>query len=279
MPEINERSILMGTSGRMNSVIYNIPVDLVPNYQGRRIAVRSLDPSEIVLALPDGHRENLQFVQLLSTEIGPEKLDVFPDWGRDVPLDIVVTDPVKEFPRLYNFSKLLDTHPIRISISVKPGFIKAVKLAVALNFAVKLVVDQPDDGLVHEMSEVLDMYLHRPSISQPIEYFHSMFLSSYRKEPASLWMIQEDDPDHFRFVSDQGVESLSLRFANNDPALATPSNGSPECGNCKFKTKCGGYFKWPDPNYNCSGVKTVFTTIEAAAEELRENIASMTAVN
>ena len=275
MPETERRSV----SGIMDSVIYNIPVDLVPNYRGRQIVVRILEPSEIVAALPDGDRENLKFIQLLSTDIGAEKLDAFADRGPEVPIDILVSDPVREYPRLYNFSKLLDTHPIRVSISVRSGFGKAVKLAAALNFAVKLVVDQPDDGLVEEMSEVLDMYLHRSSISQPIEYFHSMFLSSYREESASLWMIQEDDPDHFRFVSDEGDETFSLRFAGMDPASENPSNGSPECGSCEFKAKCGGYFKWPNPDYNCSGVKSLFATIDAAAKELRENVASMTAAH
>jgi len=262
----------------MNSVIYNIPVNLVPNYRGRQIVVRALDPNKVIAALPDSDREGLQFVQLLSAEIDPDKLDTLTRWGQDVPLDILVTDPVLEFPHLYNFSKLLDSHPVRISISVKPGFIKAVKLAAALNFAIKLVVSQPDAALIKEISEVLDMYLHRSSISQPIEYFHSIFLSSYREEPASLWMIQEDDPDHFRFVSDGGEEKLTPRFAGHDPASIIPSNGSSECATCEFKTKCGGYFKWPDPHYSCDGVKSLFATIDEAAEELTENVASMSAV-
>ena len=240
--------------------------------------MRVIDPSELVAALPDIDREDVQFVQLLSADIDPDKLEALAQWGRDVPLDIIITDPVREFPRLYNFSNLLDTHPIRISIAVKPGFIKAVKLAAALNFAIKLVVSQPDDDLINEMIEVLDIYLHRSSISQPIEYFHSMFLSSYQDEPASLWMIQEDDPDHFRFVSDEGEETASLRFAGNDPTIAIPSKGSFECTTCEFETKCGGYFKWPDPNYNCKCVKTLFATIDDAAEELKQNVASMIAV-
>ena len=132
--------------------------------------------------------------------------------------------------------------------------------------------------LIEEMSQVLDMYLHRSGISQPIEYFHSLFLSSYRQEPTSLWMIQEDDPDHFRFISDEGEETVSPRFAGSDPASRTPSNGSSDCSACEFETRCGGYFKWPDADYNCRGVKILFATIEAAAEELRGDVASMIAV-
>lgn len=261
----------------MDSYTYNVPVKLLPDYRGRKIVVRGLDPDEIVAALPEGGREGLQYVQLLSPNIELEKLDAFAYWGEEVPLDILVKAPVREFPLLYNFSKLLDKHPIRVSIAVVPGFIKAVKLAAALNFAVKLVVSQPYDALVLEMSEVLDMYLHRSSISQPIDYFHSIFLSSYRQEPTSLWMIQEDDPANYRFVSDEGEESVSSRFDGRDPVSSTPSNGSSECATCSFVTNCGGYFKWPNPDYNCSGVKTIFATIDAAAIELRADVASMSA--
>jgi hypothetical protein len=262
----------------MNSLIYNIPLHLVPHYRDRRVVVRALELNNIAEVLPDSDRENLQFIQLPSAGIEPANLDGFADWGEDVPLDILINDPVQEFPLLYHFSKLLDKHPIRVSIAVKPGFIKAVKLAAALNFAVKLVVGQPDDVLIEEMSQVLDMYLHRSGISQPIEYFHSLFLSSYRQEPTSLWMIQEDDPDHFRFISDEGEETVSPRFAGSDPASRTPSNGSSDCSACEFETRCGGYFKWPDADYNCRGVKILFATIEAAAEELRGDVASMIAV-
>lgn len=279
MPEAENRSFRLHPQKEMNSYIYNIPVNLRQDYCGREIIVRGQDPDAIVAALPDSDRGGLQFIQLLSPKIEPQKLDAFSDWGEEVPLDILVNDPVQEFPLLYNFSKLLDEHPIRVSIAVKPGFIKAVKLAVALNFAVKLVVSQPDDALVQEMSEVLDMYLHRSNVSQPINYFHSIFLSSYRQEPTSLWMIQEDDPANYRFVSDEGEETASPRFGRRDPASSTPSNGNRECETCPFVSNCSGYFKWPDPDYNCSGVKTLFATIDAAAIELRFDLASMGAAH
>jgi hypothetical protein len=193
-----------------------------------------------------------------------------------------MTNPAVDFRFLYRFRNLLDKHPIRVSISVKPGFPSAVKLALALNFAVKLEVGQPDRPLIEELSEVLNHYLHRSIVSQPVEYFHSIFLSFYHQEPSSLWFIQEEDPDQIRFVSDDGTESLSTRFGSvgqNAARLSlaqvikhVPSGARIECDDCEFLDRCGGYFKWPDRSFSCDGVKELFRTIQQAAAELTNDL-------
>jgi len=262
----------------MNSVTYNVPARLVSEYKGRQVIVRSLDPGEIVQEFSGEDLDNVKYVQLLSADIDPEALAPLANWGRGVPMDIVISDPASEFPLLYSFSKLLDKHPIRASIAVRPGFLKAVKLALALHFTVKLDVGQPDASLIEEMKEVLDLYLHDASVGQPVECFHSIFLSFYRQEPASVWFIQEEDPEHFRFVSDDGVETVSRRFAGVDPMAKrddATAREALECDTCQFMAVCGGYFKWPDRNYGCEGVKAVFGTINAAAAELKQTVDSM----
>lgn len=271
----------------MNSVTYSIPADMVAAYRGRQVIVRSPDPALIVEHLSKEDIDNVQYVQLLAVEVEPETLAPLANWGRAVPLDIVIRNPALEFPLLYNFSKLLDKHPIRASIAVKPGFVKAVRLALALKFAVKLEVEQPEPALIEEMTEVLDLYLHRPNVSQPVEYFHSIFLSFYRQEPASLWFVQEEDPEYFRFITDEGVETVSPRFAGVDPKSITGNRAAAglearpregiECDTCEFLDRCGGYFKWPDRDFSCEGVKTIFATLSAAAVELREDLATFAA--
>jgi hypothetical protein len=94
-----------------------------------------------------------------------------------IPLEIFLKEP-GDYLNLYNFTYLLDTHPVRVVIPVVSGFSKAVKLAVALNFAVKLNVKQPNPELLKELEEVLDLYLHRTQIQQPIDFFH-MTLTSF----------------------------------------------------------------------------------------------------
>ena len=272
----------------MNSVIYNIPATMVAAYGGRQVVVRSHDPAEIVQHLSEDALDNVQYVQLLAPDIAPETLMLLANWGRDVRLDIVMRNPAVEFPLLYNFSKLLDKHPIRASIAVKPGFGKAVKLALALKFAVKLEIEQPNPALIDEMAEILDLYLHRPNVSQPVEYFHSIFLSLYGQERANLWIVQEEDPEYFRLITDDGVETVSPRFAGLDPKSATliraekslevPPSEVIECDTCEFLECCGGYFKWPNRDFSCERVKTIFGTLNEAAVELRADLAACAAL-
>ena len=264
----------------METVIYNIPAQMVEAYRGRQVIVRSHDPAELVQRLShEADKENVLYVQLLSLNCEVEALS---RWAETLPLDLVMRDPAREFPLLYNFSKLQDKHPVRVSISVRPGFVKAVKLALALNFAVKLEVGQPDSALLEEMAEVLDLYLHRTNVSQPVEYFHSTFLSFYHKEPSSLWFIQEEDPEQFRFITDEGEETVSERFAgiylkDHTGSIVreqphAPLSGKSECDACEFFACCGGYFKWPDREFSCEGVKTLFGTLEGAAAELKNDL-------
>jgi hypothetical protein len=261
----------------MDSLIYNIPARLVGAYTGRRVIVRSHDPAELVGCIAQLNPDDVLYAQLLSLEV-----DVTPltDWKQSVPLDLVMQRPADEFPLLYRFSHLLDKHQIRVSIPVTAGFANAVWLTLALQFSVKLEVGQPDQDLIEELNKVLELYLHRSTVSQPVEYFHSIFLSFFHQEPSSLWFIQEEDPEQTRFVSDTGEESFSKRLNGLPvqiqksllPAEETLSGGKSECDDCEFFDRCGGYFKWPNKDYSCEGVKTLFGTMRAAAAELRADL-------
>ena len=266
----------------MNSVTYNIPAHLFDSYQGRKVIVRSDNPIDLVSYLSQANLENVLYAQLTSIE---GDLDPLLTWASALPVDVLVRDPAVEYPLLYNFSKLLDKHPVRSSISVKNGFVKAVRLALALGFSVKLEVGQPDASLIAEMAEVLDLYIRRSEVSQPVEYFHSTFLSFFnRKQSANLWFLQEEDPEQFRFITNEGAETVSPRFGEIDwkdlePILAARRMESTlsektECDGCEFLATCGGYFKWPNQEFDCEGIKTLFSRLNLAAEELRSDLAS-----
>jgi hypothetical protein len=49
-----------------------------------------------------------------------------------------------------------------------------------------------------------------------------------------------------------------------------------ECCECEFFAYCGGYFKWPRKDYNCSGVKTLFRTLRDASVALRHDLNTFT---
>jgi hypothetical protein len=264
-----------------DSVVYNIPARMVGEYRNRPVIVRSQQASELVARVSEDYLKDLVCVQLLSVD---DDLDELVHWGESVPIDIVMRDPA-EFPRLYRYSDLLENHPVRVSIPVTPGCYKAVKLAVSLNFAVKLVIaQQPDQALIDEMAEALDLYLHRPSVSQPVEYFHSAFLGFYHGGATNLWLVQEEDPTEIRYITDEGKETISPRLngfalgADSGAVLASYQRAllaeKGECESCEFWDSCGGYFKWPDKQYQCDGVKSLFRTLKDAAAELQRELES-----
>ena len=265
----------------MNPIVYNIPVELVEAFRGQKVIVRSHDPSELLRALPNGALADLVAVQLLRLDSDAEALS---SWGHGVPVELVMADPAAEFAKLYRHAKLLDKHPMRVSLPVVPGFAKAVRVAVALQFAVKLEPGQPDPGVIGEMSEVLSFFLHNPSVGQPVEYFHSLLMAMLHGAPLTLWEIQEEDPAAMRYVLADGTQVVPR------PPFGTVVTGElgnfveifgegllaerGECAGCEYFGHCGGYFKWPRRDFSCDGVKAVFREVRGAAEELRGDLAA-----
>jgi hypothetical protein len=264
-----------------DSVVYNIPARMVEQYRGRQVIVRADQASELVARLSEEHLKDLVCVQLLSLD---GAVDDLIHWGESAPVDIVMRDPA-DFPKLYRCSELLENHPVRVSVPAVAGCSKAVKLGVSLSFAVKLVIDQqPDEALIEELAQVMDLYLHRPNVAQPVEYFHSTFLRFYHGEGPTLWSVQEEDPTVIRYVTDEGRETISPRLegisfgtdygsvvADYQQALLAEKG---ECDGCEFWDNCGGYFKWPEKQYQCEGVKSLFRTLKEAASELKRELKS-----
>lgn len=264
-----------------DSVVYNIPARMIGEYRSRPVIVRSDQASELVARVSEEYLQDLGCVQLLSLD---GEIDELIHWGESVPVDILMRDPT-EFPKLYRCADLLENHPVRVSIPVMPGCFKAVKLAVSLNFAVKLVIaQQPNQSLIEELAQILDLYLHRPNVAQPVEYFHSTFLAFYHGQATSLWSVQEEDPALIRYVTDDGKEAISPRldgftFAPDCGAVVADYQRAllaekGECEDCEFWDHCGGYFKWPDKQYRCDGVKSLFRTLKDAAGELQRELKS-----
>jgi hypothetical protein len=268
----------------MSTVVYNIPVQFVPAYRGREVIVRAQDPAELVQSLPESVLDKLVGVQLLSLTA---PVDVLADWGYGVPVELVMRSPETEFPLLYRHARLLDKHPVRVSIPVLPALFKAENVANALCFTVKLDVGQPAPAAIAALREVLDFYLHHTAVAQPVEFFHTALLSFYHQEPVTLWDVQEEDPAYVRYVTDDGKETVARRpvgvrvrgalgsfVANLQQALLAERS---ECCACEFFAHCGGYFKWPRQDYGCSGVKTLFRTLQDASAALRHDLNTFTA--
>lgn len=264
----------------MSTVVYDIPLYLVAAYKGRPIIVRTSYPAELAKVLTEEEMKNLIGVRLLSLNAD---VDALANWGYSVPVELAMVEPSTEYSLLYRHAKLLDKHPVRVSIPVTEGFGKAVKLATSLQFAVKLELSQPIPRAVEEMRTVLDFYLHQSSVSQPVEFFHSALMAFYHNQPLTLWAIQEEDPALLRFVTDEGVETIARsngdmyrltydldNFMANFRDELLVARG--ECQGCEFFENCMGYFKWPRRSFSCEGVKRVLSTLKQAARELHQDL-------
>jgi radical SAM protein with 4Fe4S-binding SPASM domain len=230
------------------TLVYNVPVKLVDRYRGRNLIVRSAAPAEIANSISTELLPLVRFVQLLSM---PGDISPLESWAAGVPIDIVLTTPAAGFTQLYNYATLKETHPVRITIPViEEGFGKAVRLAISLGFSVKLNPGQPDRFLIEELSGVLDLYLHNAKVQQPIEFFQTALRSFYQPQAISMWEINEEDPLQVRYITDDGEETISRRFAGFVPEAELHDfverfgeqllAEKGECCSCDFYSRCYG---------------------------------------
>ncbi|MFO1433320.1 MAG: hypothetical protein U1F76_25025 [Candidatus Competibacteraceae bacterium] len=263
------------------TLIYNAPTALLSAWRGRPAIARLHHPAALPTLLAAADLENLVSIQL---PLSPATIDELAQWREPVPLDLVLSEPDRHYPLLYRCSLLLDHCPVRISIPATSDFSKAVKLAISLQFAVKLEIIPSEPVLVEELTQVLTLYLHRSTVAQPIEPFHSSLLAFFHRQPVTLWTIQEEDPAVFRYITEQGEERLPGRLAGI-PAQADSGTfverwrrqlltENSECNGCPFLDYCSGYFKWPERAFRCDGVKMLFGTLQEAATELRQDLAA-----
>lgn len=263
----------------MNTMIYSIPLQRLDASGAKHVIIRSADVPALVSALSAENPERIISVQIAAAQANTEALNA---WGIGLPIELILNNPGNEFPSLYRHVNLLDQHPVWILIPVIPGFSKAVKLALALNFAVRLELGQPDADCIVELLEVLDFYLHQSSVAQPIDFVQGVLLGFYYGQPNPLWVIFDEQPNILRYVDDDGRETLAGRLAAaeiNLPADADLTSwidqflaAAADCQNCVFRQSCGGYFKWPHSDYDCAGVKQLFSVLHDAAEELRSDL-------
>lgn len=236
--------------------LYHVPLAYADHYPGQRLIIRTSDPAALVAAFPDPEPAQLAWVQLRGL---PEDCAPLRHWAPDLPIELVLSDPA-DYPQLYRYSTLLDTHPVRVTLPVLAGVWPAAKLASALYFAVHIDLGQPDPARLAELQRVLDHLLHHSAV-QPIEPFYTLLLTGFRQEPLTLWAVQERDPALFCVIDDDGL-----------PVAPPAAEPLPVCHSCPLLATCAGYLRWPDPAYDCATVIPLLQTVQDAAAELRQDL-------
>jgi hypothetical protein len=252
-------------------ITYNIPELLVEEYRGNPVIVRTSNPGTVVSVL---RPEDLDFLVRIQIHDLYCNLRALIDWEYSGPVEVVLMCPGTEFSALYQITELLCACPVRVVIPVVPGFLKAVRVAASLHCAVKLEVGQPYAALVSELHQALEFYLHGHGVTEPIEFFQGLLTAYVQNAPISLWDIQEDNPFYTAFVCEDGEVRPPGRISRlkAQDLSAERLSAHADCAQCSFAGCCAGYFKWPDPDYACDGVKTLLARITDAAHALAVDI-------
>lgn len=196
----------------------------------------------------------------------------------DVALDVVMSDPLAEYPMLYRLVDVSNTRAVRVTIPVRKGFLKALRLASALHLPARLLPTQPDEEELQELMEAVDFYLHDPMVEAPIEFFHSVIGWRIGETPTDLWLALERDPAVFPHFDEAGnpvlpsqrAEVLANAFVKDH--VDRLERDKSECLTCAWNGFCRGYFKLPDPAYSCEGVIKALDQLGAAASEIAAEI-------
>jgi len=195
----------------------------------------------------------------------------------DTPLDVALSDPAAEFSLLYRLVDVRNVRPVRVTIPAKPGFLKAMRLAVSLQLPVRILPGQPDSQTLAEIAKAVDFYLHDPMVETPVEFFHSVLAAFRGKGEGTLWMFLDQDPSVLFYRDAAGHALRASNFVATH--LSQLVEAGAECASCPWQSLCAGYFKSPDPAYNCAGVKELFGTLKSAADEIARDLATCDAAN
>ena len=260
-------------------ITYNVPAHLATSYSDQQLIIRSSDPEDLLKALSLLSPERVHYVQMCSLESGAS---AFGRADTQLWVDLVIQDIKKEVPLLYNFKEYSPPHSMRVTIPCSPGVGEAVNVAVALGFPVKLDFHQPPCSVFPELHAVLDDQLHKGTVNCPVEFFYSLLSSYINRNETTIWDIQEENPDRYRYVTDAGVGCVSSR----SPILQAPAKKhsfiqdvreellqeSGECASCDFFDHCIGYFKFPDRQYSCNETKRLLAILKQASVDLLSDL-------
>ncbi|HEY2572714.1 MAG TPA: hypothetical protein VGH65_01555 [Verrucomicrobiaceae bacterium] len=185
-----------------------------------------------------------------------------------LPLDVIVADPAAEYSLLYRLVDTRIVRGVRVTIPAAPGLMKALRLAASLQLPVRLLPGQPSSETLDELTAAARFYLHDPMVDAPVEFFHSLLAACRGMPTGTLWRILEEDPGIFARAESQNPPDFVAAH------LSQLIGKGAECATCRWQTTCAGYFKWPDPEYACGGVKQLFALFECAAHEIGVDLAA-----
>ena len=213
----------------------------------------------------------IEWLQVEGLIDDPEAWAIAAQGSIDIPVDVILSDPEREFPSLYRLVDVSQVRAVSVTIPAKPGMVKALRLAASLRLRIRILPGQPDAGALRELEAGALFFLFDPMVESPVEFFH--FLLGYFRglNEGTLWSALEQDPAAFSHSDSAGQPLHPSDFVASHLADLIEAGG--ECVSCQFQAVCAGYFKSPDPAYQCAGIKNILSIFEVAAREISREIA------
>jgi hypothetical protein len=187
-----------------------------------------------------------------------------------IPLDVVLEHPASEFSALYRLADVRLAREVRVTIPARPGLMKALRLAAALQLSVRLLPGQPDSAALAELAEAAEFYLRDAMVEAPVEFFHSVLSTLRGLGEGTLWQFLEQDPAIYSHRDPAGRPQFEHDFVASH--LTHLLQEGAECVSCPWQKICAGYFKWPEPVYDCAGIKRLFALLQCAAAEMTRDL-------
>jgi hypothetical protein len=250
--------------------VHNAPVGWALAHPTGPVIVRATTPDDVV-AVSGLHPERIVSIEAALDLAGA-------GWPEGVPIDVVLEDPGREAAGLYALNPIARQRPVRVTIPGRPGMARAARVAMALQFPVRLLTLQPSPDVLAELDDALEVYLRGAQTAAPVEFLQSALAWCLHGEAPTAWIALELDPDWFPRVDD---EAAGTRAWSPPPAvpgvvrarLAKLAEAGAECATCRFRQWCEGFFKWPDPAYRCDGgVIPLLARIEESAAQLSRDL-------
>lgn len=181
----------------------------------------------------------------------------------DFSVDVVLSDPEKDAGRLYELARVREPLRPRITLTTTPGFAAAAAVAMSLHFPLRLLPRRPSLAEVNELEKILQRYLQDPAATEVVEPFHSALSALLHQDETTLWDAVDENPAWIK------MESKVPPVEEHIAALIEQGR---ECASCRLQGWCAGWFKWPDPDYDCVHVRELFLGLETTARQLRSDL-------
>ena len=221
------------------------------------------------------------------------------EYAYDLSVPILLPSRPSDYPlieTLRTIQRLPETRFRFVVDAADPAFCDDSLVFASLGHPVSITFSEPGRADFQKLLQILDYYLHSPSLMVPIQPLHSLTVGLLEKREVNLWQACEEDCRRNIYVTEKGEVTLSRRFASRGALYGSVEDG-PEvwgqsdfyqrlsgldknlrrdvsvCSYCRHFPVCGGYFQdvlAEEDQSQCRQEIDFFSELVEAVHVLRE---------